>query len=49
MEAEYYPIYAIQIFRPCKYLLTYQRSYIYLRKDLWNDRDRWPIYDQVLY
>ena len=48
-ETEYYPIYAIQIFRPYKYFLNYQCSYIYLRKDLWNDREKWPISYQKLY
>ena len=48
MEQEYFPIYEIRIFRPYKYYLNYQRSYIYLRKDLLSSRERWPIMDQVL-
>ena len=46
---EYYPIYAIQIFRPYKYFLNYQCSYMYVRKDLYNDKERWPVNDQTLY
>ena len=47
-NTEYKPIYAIRIFRPYKYLLTYQSSYIYIRGDLWNDRELWPIHFQYL-
>ena len=43
---EYIPIYEIIIYRPYKYFLTYQHSFVYLREDLRNDRDRWPIQDQ---
>lgn len=43
----YYPIYEIRIFRPYKYFLNYQRSYVYLREDLYYTRDRWPIHDQI--
>ena len=46
MEQEYFPIYMIQIYRPYKYFLNYQRGYVYLRLDLLKDRDHWPIYDQ---
>ena len=42
----YFPIYEIRIYRPYKYFLTYQHSYVYLRTDLLKDRDRWPIQDQ---
>ena len=46
LETEYFPIYEIRIFRPYKYHLNYQRSYVYLRSDLVDSRDNWPIYDQ---
>lgn len=46
METEYLPVYEIRIFRPYKYHLTYQRSYVYLRSDLWLTRNNWPILDQ---
>ncbi len=45
-KQEYFPIYEIRIFRPYKYFLEYQRSYVYLRKDLLDSREKWPINDQ---
>ena len=45
-DVEYVPIYEMRIFRPYKYHLEYQRSYVYLRSDLLKDRDNWPIFDQ---
>ncbi len=46
LKTEYIPIYKISIFRPYKYYLNYQTSYVYLRSDLRYDRERWPIQDQ---
>lgn len=45
-EQEYIPIYEIVIYRPYKYYLTYQHSFVYLRKDLLSTRDIWPIMEQ---
>ena len=45
-EQEYIPIYEIIIYRPYKYYLTYQHSFVYLRKDLLSTRDTWPIMEQ---
>lgn len=45
-DVEYYPMYEIKIFRPYKYLLTYQRSYAYIRNDLFKTRDTWPYLEQ---
>jgi len=45
-EQEYLPIYEIKIFRPYKYFLNYQRSYVYIRKDLFYTRKTWPYIEQ---
>lgn len=46
-SVQYLPIYEIRIFRPYKYFLNYQRSYVYLREDLYRTRDSWPIHEQL--
>ena len=45
-EDEYLPIYEIKIFRPYKYFLNYQRSYVYIRSDLFWTRSTWPYIEQ---
>ncbi len=46
-EYRYYPVYAFICYRINKYNAIYARSFVYVREDIFETRDDWPIYEQV--